>query len=210
MLSSGVRRKLEGSLFRSYPKSYDEHNFIFIHIPKTGGQSVGRILGNKRSIHLSYKEYETLLGQEKLKAYRIFTVVRHPQDRLVSAWRYLKEGGNKSLEDKQLKDALLSPCEDINDFIAKLERDSSILNTHFFKKQSHFLENSQKIIPKEIEILHLENLEGEIKKISGIISAPDKIPHLNSSKGPSVTLNRKSVETIKKLYYEDFSNFGYL
>jgi hypothetical protein len=60
----------------------------FVHIPKTGGTSIGMALG------INYGQHERA---SQIPAPR-FTVIRHPVDRCKSAWAYtLKIGGNRPL-----------------------------------------------------------------------------------------------------------------
>ena len=69
-----------------------EHKFIFIHIPKCAGMSIGRTLYN-----LVDKDPKTYEGfgihhdefDEKIwKEYFVFTFLRNPLDRLYSQYRY--------------------------------------------------------------------------------------------------------------------------
>lgn len=68
---------------------------IYIHIPKTGGSSIERIISDKcydgRIIigHFIHETAIKLIKREpKFKDYYIFTTVRNPYDRLISQYRF--------------------------------------------------------------------------------------------------------------------------
>ena len=79
---------------------------IFIHIPKTGGTSINCMMQNTEwqttpDFHYRHLIYETKrsncgdmfteLGKEKFREYYIFTMLRHPVDRLVSEYYFLRQ-----------------------------------------------------------------------------------------------------------------------
>lgn len=75
----------------------DKHEIIFIHIPRTGGKFVTKILnetGFKKvnlngDTHFSISVAQEYLG-EKFKGYRAFTIIRNPWDYYVSLYQYIK------------------------------------------------------------------------------------------------------------------------
>ena len=89
-----------------------KHNFIFIHIPKTGGTSVEEVLFEKEEFternlwmgmtnfrnryqtdglqHLASKHVLTEVGKETFFYYFKFTFVRNPWDKAISQWLYTR------------------------------------------------------------------------------------------------------------------------
>lgn len=70
-----------------------KHKFIFLHIPKTGGTSIGRALQRACGIEEKYESFYIHyddLTEDMLKEYFVFTFVRNPWDRLVSNYRFQK------------------------------------------------------------------------------------------------------------------------
>ena len=70
------------------------NKLIFLHIPKTGGESVEDALTNSfgKPIDKSHENVRQIqsgkLYDENIDEYKVFTVVRNPFDRLISTWRW--------------------------------------------------------------------------------------------------------------------------
>src|ERR1051325_4646004 len=60
------------------------HRCIFIHIPKTAGNSVNRVFGVGWQDHKDLQRYRDELPKETFERYFKFAVVRNPWDRLLS------------------------------------------------------------------------------------------------------------------------------
>jgi hypothetical protein len=69
-----------------------EHKFIFIHIPKCAGMSVGRTLydlvGDDKTNYEGFSIHHDEFDEEIWNEYFVFTFLRNPFDRLYSQYRY--------------------------------------------------------------------------------------------------------------------------
>ena len=69
-----------------------EHKFIFIHIPKCAGTSVGKTLyslvGNDSKTYDGFKIHHDEFDEKIWEEYFVFTFLRNPQDRLLSQYYY--------------------------------------------------------------------------------------------------------------------------
>ena len=69
-----------------------EHKFIFIHIPKCAGMSIGRTLynlvGKDPKTYEGFKIHHDEFDENIWKEYFVFTFLREPRDRLYSQYRY--------------------------------------------------------------------------------------------------------------------------
>tara|TARA_Y100000310_G_scaffold169126_1_gene169119 strand:- start:97 stop:837 length:741 start_codon:yes stop_codon:yes gene_type:complete len=94
-----------------------EHKFIFLHIPKCAGTSIGYTLntilgiGDPRQVDDEYggfKVHHDILTKEMLEEYFVFTFVRNPWSRLVSNYTYRKEIYTKFTFDEFARNMLRS------------------------------------------------------------------------------------------------------
>ena len=63
------------------------HDFVFIHINKTGGSSIEKALGAKFD-HRTAREKIAAIGEQTWARKFTFTVVRNPWDKVVSQYHY--------------------------------------------------------------------------------------------------------------------------
>lgn len=63
------------------------HDFVFIHIPKTGGTSIGKALGTDGP-HLTAAQLRGRLGRERWERKFKFAFVRNPWDKAVSSFHH--------------------------------------------------------------------------------------------------------------------------
>jgi len=169
-----------------------DNKIIFVHIPKTGGESVTKMLWNtKLSLatgkHLTIKQYRDMTNTE---GYYIFSVVRNPYNRALSHYRFLKQFYN--------------PPRVSCDF------DSWIVNQHgavdyLFYPQSYYIDDS-------VDIFKFEDWNNTIKKIyanTGFKKVTEV--HKNKTKkNTSFEFSTLAIEKINQIYEEDFRRFGYV
>lgn len=208
-LPKNLRRQLELAIRGPYPSVFDKHKFIFIHIPKTAGKSLTKVLGSGGACHLSWRHYYTLL-EEDINNYYVFTVIREPLDRLISSYTYMRNGGNQSAEDLRIKEIWIDPYSHFDDFVKNALTDPSIFNTRKFRPQTTFLENKRGSIEERINIFKFEDLEAAYHEIANNLDIKEPLPHTNSSnRASSITISDEAINIINNLYAKDFKNFGY-
>lgn len=65
-----------------------QHRCIFVHIPKTAGNSINRVFGVEWQDHKDLARYAAELPPEIFESYFKFAIVRNPWDRLFSDYNY--------------------------------------------------------------------------------------------------------------------------
>jgi len=186
--------------------------FIFIHIPKTSGNSLSLFLktfidndvirrdspmGEKQGIsiicektkqdikHNPITYYESIYGK-KINEYFKFTIVRNPYDRILSYY-FWNKGKHNQVFDR-------------NEFI------------NFVKENKSF---QHKYIDKSFHIIHFENLIDGLKNITCLKGLVDfnNYPTLNASSNSKKKYTEIFDKELKDLvfdkYKKDFELFGY-
>lgn len=186
--------------------------FIFIHIPKTSGNSLSLFLKdfianvviqresnmgknqgisiicektNKDIKHHPIKHYKQHYG-EKINDYFKFTIVRNPYDRILSFY-FWDKGKNGKVFRK-------------NEFINFVKNNDSF--------QHRYIDNT-------FHIVHFENLIDELKDIECLKELVDfnNYPTLNASHNSKINYNDVFDKELKDLvfnkYKKDFELFGY-
>tara|TARA_R110002073_G_scaffold132514_5_gene279439 strand:+ start:2379 stop:3059 length:681 start_codon:yes stop_codon:yes gene_type:complete len=202
LLPLWLRQRIESTLLPAYPREYDKNQYIFIHIPKTAGKSIISKLHNRGATHLSYSDYEDILG-DKINDYFVFTVLRDPADRFASAYSYLKAGGNQSREDQEFSHRWIKN-KDINDFIKTSFTASEVRNSLFFRSQASFLKKKNDALAT-VKILDLNNLKRDFVSISDRLGVSSELPYLNESHSIINAFSEESRLIIQTVYREDYA-----
>lgn len=172
-------------------------NNIFIHIPKTGGTSIEKIIFNKNSSnHDNIDIFEK--NKEIFNNYFIFSFVRNPYTRIISVYNYYYNGGNQSEFDKNVLDKNLS-LENFLDFYSKE-------NLNHLETQFSFLKNSTliKFIGK------FENYNEDCKYIFEKIGLENgELLHKRKTKYHDHIITPKFINDVNKLYKIDFETYDY-
>lgn len=198
------------------------YDTIFVHIPKTGGQSVelvfleahklrwrsrndlllrhstDRSRGPSRLAHLYAHEYSDhgYIDAADFRKYFKFAIVRDPYQRLMSEYRYRKSWQRMSIDQ----------------FLAvTFDNDWSDSARHLVP-QVKYLKDAQGGMLVD-EIVRFENLTAELAPVFRRIFGEDReLPHRNSSKSGSGTvadLTKAQMKVITEKYAADFEAFGY-
>ena len=132
----------------------------------------------------------------------IFTFVRNPYTRCISAFYYLKKGGSNRID---LKDSKLFIGNSNIEFFIKTKLKHVSEHQQHFRPQHYWIPDGADFIGK------YESLEKDLIKLKHIIKMKDhKIPHKNkSSYDRSFQLSKDLKDIIYKLYQKDFDLFGY-
>lgn len=192
----------------------DERKIIFIHIPKTGGTSIEKVLLaipefrvlkdsmlQRRSMWLGLQKWNPDIW-DKIKTYTVFCIVRQPEDRFLSAY-------NDFFHTRVKKTYIDLP----------LTVSESLINISECKKSyigfyAHGLVTMVKHLPNLGYINHIlkyENLKEELKNLFNLLDLPfpNILPYMRQSNKKITSLSEKQKKLIYMRFEEDYDAFGY-
>jgi len=203
---------------------------IFLHVPKTAGTSVSNwlteytgwndielggthygeqmqeIYGRRFKLHKHSPagQVRQVVGGELWRRYFKFAIVRHPMDRLVSAYQFYQEWDHPGV-------APAKECRDIEAFLRSPYFDKDHRNcTRATGSQALFLD-TQGAAPVD-KICRFETLEEDIAAVAHRLGiGPPTLPHANRSRRGTyedyfAPVTKDLAQTI---YLRDFETFGY-
>ena len=196
-------------------------NTYFLHIPKCAGNQLNKLFFSYG--HRSILEIQkSNIYNEKLK---IFTIVRNPYDRFISAYFYLKQNGAFDKKNKQLYNDFIN-IKSIEELILLLFNDfkkypinftrittNSFLNIIHFRPMYTFVcDNELKLLVNDI--LKFENLEYQINLLFKKYNINKQFIKTNSSKRKHFMyyfnqLNKDYIDKFNEIYDSDFKLFNY-
>ena len=173
----------------------DEHECIFVHIPKNAGTSIEEYFGNgsvriQPSKHADIYEIKARF-KNSYNNYRKFTIIRNPYDKMVSWYFYLKRN--------------LGEDYNIVDFNEWIKNPSSFWHADdpisYLKPQCDWIDNT-------VETIKFENLKEEL---NNFFNEKIDLPITNKSNRNHYLeyYNEQSLSIIYNKYKEDFKQFNY-
>lgn len=194
-----------------------KYKCVFIHIPRTGGTSVEKLLGVHRDWpdvdlevfhgqfdqkedylqlqHLSYPEMCAIRDISQTHDYFKFTIVRNPWGRLVSEYYWQKLQESISFEN------FVSRAVNI------VNSRSKITGAYcHFRPQIEFLSADLD------RVLRFENYTNEVKEmLLEIEIEAHEIPHFGGTSHMDYTeyYNEKTIASVADIYRQDIQLFGY-
>ena len=193
-------------------KGFDELKCIYVHIPKSAGVSVNRALfGNLGGGHRSVRQYKRIFGPTTFKNYFKFTFVRNPYSRLLSAYRFLKNGGMNDA-DKKWSQSNLNEVSSFAEFVHDWFTEESVFSRVHFRPQHAFICDGS-LAPSVDFIGQFETIEDDFAyvcerlKISRTLKKANRGPHI--VKHWSTYYSATAYDKIFQIYRKDFELFGY-
>ena len=178
---------------------FDKKSSFIIHIPKTAGTSVYKsIYGTDTNYsHFNWKDLRIIMQGKKFSDYFSFSIVRNPWDRCLSAYEFLRLGGD-CLKDRRFYKNFLSDFKSFENFVKNGLSKRKIINWIHFIPQTNFIysENDKCMVDY---ILRFENIEN------------DYIPIKKKLEGSSLLkykVNRTN-DNYQKYYDEEMQNIIY-
>lgn len=206
-----LSRTEEANIKENSLHGFDQHECIFVHIPKTGGVSLSASLfGNLGGGHRPIYEYYKIYSPKEFRDYFKFAIVRNPWDRLVSGYHFLKEGGLND-KDQQWFSSNLKQYKDFEDFVLNwLSEQNKFAYIHFIP-QHHYLCLREKVLVDKV--YKIENMESVIKDLNRRLDTNISNTHRNKTTNRAsdyrAYYNNETKKIVGRVYAKDISLFNY-
>jgi hypothetical protein len=181
--------------------------FLFIHVPKTGGNAIKNTKFFKDSIYFFHTSINDVIRKGK-KYKSSYTIVRNPYDRLVSAFFYLQDGGMKNVWDIKSMKKQQKYKNNFKEFVKNLHK---FINDTHYKPQYTFLSDENNNI-KVTHILKQESLNDDYIKLQQMYGySPVSIKKINISNHEDYNqyYDEETKQLVKEFYQKDFKLLNY-
>ena len=179
--------------------------FIFIHINKTAGTSIGKAIGLPIKDHLMATEVIARIGIDKWNEAYKFTVVRNPWDKVVSHYEYRRKKNKTEIASRNIS---------FSDWVAMTygeNKDTFYYNNpRSFQPQVDWLKDIDGKISIDF-ISKFETINEGFYHIRNVIGLDVTLPHLNASSRVTYQsyYNEETRDIVAHWFREDIEEFGY-
>jgi hypothetical protein len=204
-----VNKSMSASL--AFPKAFQQHSCLFIHVPKCAGSSVCEAMFDGwRPGHLPLYWYQEQFPQQFASTYK-FAFVRDPLERAYSAFAFLR--GNELSGRDQAAQQLVRQYRDFDDFVLRWLHPDNISRQLHFAAQTDFLTDSLGHLALDF-IGYQEHLQRDFQLVCEQLGLSSQLPHVNSSRQRQPMPAREFCTTrtrrlVKRVYQRDYELLGY-
>ncbi|HET7851985.1 MAG TPA: sulfotransferase family 2 domain-containing protein [Methyloceanibacter sp.] len=193
------------------------HRCIFVHVQKTGGESIGAMLGAEpgdQHKHRTALELRALYGDEVWASCFKFAFVRNPWDRLVSWWSMI-DAMRPNLASSQVNPFqrfILTRATTFAEFLLNCDEvvEDHDGRKHIFQNQIDYLADERGTLLVDY-VGRFETLHEDALYIAERLGLSASLPHLNPSRHAPYAryYDRALALLVAKRYAPDIEAFGY-
>jgi hypothetical protein len=190
------------TLGRRILSAVDKAGILFVHIPKTGGTSISKILYHRNLPHYPAEFWLTTLG-DRVASLPSFSVIRHPVERMVSAYKMARFGGTDIIAYSRYWQARLRGLDSFDAFVdhAFANRQQLEVLPDDLRTQASFILDARGrvMVDRLFALSKVRGLPSEL----GRWLAVHPIPHLNATPAHPVDVTSEARRKIEEIYRVD-------
>lgn len=186
---------------------------LFVHIPKCAGNTVREAIYEGRGAsHTTMHNYSIAFSAAEFRSFFKFVVVRHPFERLYSAYRFLYAGGKHSTDARVAKD-YVRPFPTFERFVMDGLTEEAARHVIHLKPMHHFAEICPGWMPLD-EVFDLDDLSNGLAKVavrlgSSLGALPWENRTLGTRSDPRDAFSDEMREKASEFYRRDLELFGF-
>lgn len=194
-----------GFYFNSPVKKGEKRDFVFIHIPKTGGTSIVSIFGEAFQKHNTAREVIDIIGRKRWDEVYKFSVVRNPWDRAHSYYKFRVKLNQQKMRTRPIS---------FKDYVACTYGEPKDPFYYYraknFMPQVDWLKDEHGVIDMD-RIIRFENLQEGFREVAEELGIPSELPHINKTKETNYRdfYDDETRRIIGEWHAEDIEYFGY-
>ena len=191
-----------------YHSGLDSSRSIFIHVPKTGGTSIGEALYGYAAGHHTCAEFRDS-NPNKFHLYFKFSFVRNPWDRLVSAYFHLKSESGVPINVAWFRDNL-SKYRDFEHFVHEGLSSPNVSSWVHFRPQVDFITDSVGKVLVDF-VGHFEDIQIDFSHVAQRVGIRNSLPWANKSCHEHYIsyYSDDTREIVRQFYQKDVEVLGY-
>lgn len=200
-----------------YPVQFKKLGAAFIHIPKCAGNAITEAIYDRPSIdlgaHMTAIDLRKAAPEDFANAFK-FTVVRHPLDRFISAFHFLRAGG-MTRADKEWANAFIPATMSLEEFCDRLGGANwykrAVMSFIHFRPQTHYICDQNENLLVDFIARH-ERINDDYQIIRERIGCGKPLKPTNVTErkpGQKHTIPSIAEEVAKELYAHDYKILGY-
>jgi hypothetical protein len=182
---------------------------LFIHVPKTGGTSISKVLYGRNLPHFTAEFYRAVFGAA-LADTPTFAVLRHPVQRLMSCYRFTVCGGTEIMASNRYERLRLRGLESFPafvDFLVDARRRNYPLPSTFHEQATFILDADDHVL---VDRLFCIDQQGRLPDALHDYLGVGVIPRLNATTPMAMTIPPETEAGIRSLYGRDFALYDLL
>jgi hypothetical protein len=194
---------------RNIAKAVTDAGMLFVHIPKTGGTSISKVLYHRNLPHYTARFWYGTFGRT-VADFPSFSVIRHPVERLVSTYKMALAGGTDIVAYSRYCRWRLRGLESFEAFVDHLFDNRERLtdfSLDFHEQAGFVLDQGGRVIVDRLFALDARHgLPGELGRWLAIPA----MPHLNATRPLPLDVSRTACRKIGQIYWRDFELYHHL
>lgn len=198
------------NLYRAYPY-WQKSGCIFIHVPKGAGTSVNQALFQRTLGHYRAEQVQRRFPDLYEKSF-VFTLVRNPWGRALSAYRFAKAGRTESMGVREPEQYQVPAFESFERFVHEwlAVRDVETLD-FIFQPQYRFVCGADGK-PMTDFVGKVETIASDMRLVEERLRRPVPLRHANrtaDSGSYAEHYDRNMIDVVAKIYARDIATFQY-